>query len=206
MITASQNTLTLCGKVHDCPSFSHQSHGERFMHFPLIVKRLSDTSDIINVIVNEKKLKSLELSPDDFISVSGELRSFNNKSGIGSRLVITAYAHELSHHTEEYLNELTLSGVVCKEPVYRKTPLGREICDLMLAINRRYGRADYLPCIAWGRNAYISSLFTVGSCVNIIGRIQSRNYIKLIDGVEHPRVTYEVSISSISENSNTIIS
>ncbi len=206
MIIASQNSLTLCGRVYDVPVFSHQSHGESFMRFPLVVKRLSEASDTINVLVNEKNLKNLEITQGDFISVSGELRSFNNKSGIGSRLVITAYAREISHHTEEYLNELTLSGVVCKEPIYRKTPLGREICDLMLAINRRYGRADYLPCIAWGRNAYIASLFEVGSCVNITGRIQSRNYIKLIDGVEHPRVTYEVSISSISENTNAIIS
>lgn len=206
MTITSQNNLLLCGKVSESPVFSHQSHGENFMRFPLIIERLSNTSDIINVLANEKKLNDLEMKIGDFVSVLGQLRSFNNKSGVGSRLIITAYAREISNHTQEYLNELSLSGVVCKEPIYRKTPLGREICDLMLAINRRYGRADYIPCIAWGRNAYIASQFTIGSCVKLTGRVQSRNYIKLIDGIEYPRVTYEVSISSISENTDTIIS
>lgn len=206
MIIASKNNLSLCGKVGSVPEFSHQSHGETFKRFPLIIERLSKAYDVINVLVNEKQLKENELNPGDFVSVSGELRSFNNKSGSGSKLVITAFARDIALHTQEYLNELSLTGVICKAPIYRKTPLGREICDLMLAINRRYGRADYLPCIAWGRNAYISSLFSVGTCVEITGRIQSRNYIKMIDGIEHPKITYEVSISSICENNNEIIS
>jgi len=200
MAVISQNSLHLCGRIEATPLFSHYSHGEKFSIFPIVIERLSQTCDIINIIANDNILKCLELKVGDFISLSGELRSFNNKSGVGSRLVVTAYAREIYMNTAEYKNELSLSGVICKKPVYRKTPLGREICDLMLAVNRRYGRADYLPCIAWGRNAYYASQLPVGLCVDITGRIQSRKYVKLIDGVEHPRVTYEVSISSIVQN------
>ncbi len=207
MTVTSNNSLHLCGKIVDTPFFSHISHGESFKSFSVAIQRLSKAYDVINVLANESLLQHLDLCSGDFVSINGELRSFNNKSGTGSRLVITAFAKEITCNSMEYSNELSLAGVLCKAPVYRRTPLGREICDLMIAINRRYGRSDYLPCIAWGKNAHIASEFPTGATLNITGRIQSRNYIKLLDGIEYPKTTYEVSISSISEiNNNTIIS
>lgn len=200
MINQSKNAVILCGTPESNPIFSHESHGERFLTFPILVKRLSQTADRINVLVNETLISNMEITPGDFIRISGELRSFNNKSGSGSKLIITAYAKEIEPFEPIYANELELTGVICKNPIYRKTPLGREICDLMLAINRRYGRADYLPCIAWGRNAYSASQLAIGTTVSITGRIQSRNYIKVMDGVEYPKTTYEVSVSTIDKN------
>lgn len=207
MTVSSNNSLHLCGKLIDAPVFSHASHGENFKCFTLAIERLSKAYDTINVLANETLLEGLELTTGDFVSIAGELRSFNNKTGVGNRLIVTAFAKEISHGTTEYVNELSLTGTLCKSPIYRRTPLGREICDLMLAINRKYGRSDYLPCIAWGKNALIASEFPTGSVLNITGRIQSRDYIKLIDGIEHQKTTYEVSISSVSQsNPNTIIS
>lgn len=197
MTIQSENVLALCGQVASAPVFSHQSHGERFFTFALKVQRLSKAYDIINILAREQDILAAKLKEEDFVRIDGELRSFNNKSGVGNRLVITGFAKELRQSEPCHVNELSLSGVICKEPIYRKTPLGREICDLMLAINRRYGRADYLPCIVWGKNAYACSELRTGCSVRITGRIQSREYIKVLDGVEQTRVTYEVSVSAI---------
>jgi primosomal replication protein N len=128
------------------------------------------------------------------VRVNGEVRSFNNKSGQGSRLVITVYARAICLSEEEHSNRLWMGGVLCKQPVYRRTPLGREICDLMLAVNRRYGRADYLPCIAWGSLAQQCASLSVGDGVRLEGRLQSRCYTKVVDGGEEQRVAFEVSI------------
>ena len=197
MIQESQNTLRLCGQITGPIQFSHESHGERFSIFPICTQRLSEVRDFVNVLARESVVEQLRLCQGDFIQLSGELRSFNNKTGTGTRLVITAYAKELEKVPDGNQNDLTLIGVVCKQPIYRKTPLGREICDLMLAINRRYGRADYLPCIVWGKNAFVCSELRVGCKVHITGRVQSREYVKMIDGIEHTKTTYEVSVSSI---------
>ena len=193
----SENSLILAGEIIDTPAFSHETHDARFMRFSLNVERLSKVSDKITVLVREEALCEINATVGDFVEIIGELRSFNNKSGVGNRLVINAFVREIKKCEREYKNELKLCGVLCKSPVYRKTPLGREICDLMIAINRRYGRADYLPCIVWGKNAHHASTFDVGDGVCILGRIQSREYIKTIDDVSETRTTYEVSVSSI---------
>lgn len=198
MIFQTENTLNLSGSIESKPTFSHESHGVSFYTFPLNVMRLSKAYDRITVLVREDQLLSISHNTGDFVKIKGELRSFNNKSGVGSRLLITAFVREIENIDFDYQNELTLRGVICKPPVYRKTPLGREICDLMLAINRKYGRADYLPCIAWGRNAYIASDYHVGDLVHVNGRIQSREYIKTFDDTSEVRTTYEVSISEIN--------
>lgn len=198
MIFRAENSLKLAGEIADTPVFSHETHGMRFMSFPLTVMRLSQAFDRITVLARVELLEQIKASRGDFVSLSGELRSFNNKSGIGSRLIITAFAREIDHAPSEYQNELILCGVLCKPPVYRKTPLGREICDLMLAVNRRYGRADYIPCIVWGKNAYAASDYRVGDCVRMIGRVQSREYIKTIGDKSETRTTYEVSVTEIN--------
>lgn len=198
MIFRTENSLKLTGEIADTPVFSHETHETRFMSFPLTVMRLSQVADRITVLVREDLLDQISNNIGDFVSLTGELRSFNNKSGIGSRLVITAFAREIENAPHEYENELKLCGVLCKPPVYRKTPLGREICDLMLAINRRYGRTDYLPCIVWGKNAYAASDYHVGDAVSITGRVQSREYIKTVGDSSETRTTYEVSVTEIS--------
>ncbi|MEG2377802.1 MAG: single-stranded DNA-binding protein [Clostridia bacterium] len=197
MIFQSENLLTLAGQVASSPVFSHESHNERFVSFNLRIERLSKACDIIKVIVHEEKIHALQPAIGDFVELAGELRSFNNKSGIGSRLIVTAYVRTISTCEAVFKNELTISGIICKKPVYRKTPLGREICDIMLAINRRYGRADYLPCIVWGKNAFSASDLRIGCPVTILGRVQSREYVKTIDAAQETRVTYEVSVSKI---------
>lgn len=198
MTFQTENSLTLAGKIAAEPVFSHESHGERFFTFPLKVMRLSKVFDTITILIHENKLQNISMNAGDFVLIHGELRSFNNKSGIGSRLIITAFAKEIINTTYEYKNELLICGVICKEPIYRKTPLGREICDLMIAINRRYGRADYLPCIVWGKNAFTASDLRVGTKVNILGRVQSREYIKTIGDKSETRITYEVSITELT--------
>ena len=129
----------------------------------------------------------------------GELRSFNNKSGKGSKLVISVFAREISFTGEEDKNSVILIGTLCKPPNLRRTPMGREICDLMLAVNRKYGRSDYLPCIAWGRNAELASTWSVGKEIKITGRIQSRKYIKIENGEGIEKVAFEVSVISFED-------
>lgn len=192
-----ENTLILAGEVVTPPSFSHKTHECTFLHFTLSIFRLSGTCDKISVLAESSLLDGKNIIPGDFVEICGELRSYNNKSGIGNKLIVTAFARSVSIVANLHKNELKLSGTICKTPTYRRTPLGREICDLMVAINRKYGRADYLPCISWGKNAQIASSFSVGDNISICGRVQSREYIKVIDGVNQVRTTYEVSVSII---------
>ncbi len=199
MIFRTENSLRLTGEVADTPVFSHETHETRFFRLPLDVMRLSCVPDHIPVLVREELLRDVSCQPGDFITLGGELRSFNNKSGVGSRLVITAFARELSAAArDEFCNELHLCGALCKPPIYRKTPLGREICDLMLAINRRYGRADYIPCIAWGKNAHAAKALCVSDRVMVNGRVQSREYIKTLGDTSETRTTYEVSVAELT--------
>ena len=192
------NYAMLRGTVSEKPRFSHEARGERFFQFSLDVARLSGTVDTIHVIAREQLLDKLELDPEagseTKLCVRGELRSFNNKSGVGPRLVITVFARELWLDEGEDENEIVLSGTLCKTPTHRITPMGREICDLMLAVNRRYGRSDYLPCIVWGLSAREAACWDVGDAVTLTGRIQSRKYTKLIDGESVEKVAYEVSV------------
>ena len=144
---------------------------------------------------------SADLKPSraGLIRIAGEVRSFNNHSGEGSKLVISVFARELSPpETPVWVNEVELTGTLCKSPNRRTTPMGREICDLMLAVNRLYGRSDYLPCIVWGQNARRAALWDVGTRVHLLGRIQSREYIKNLDGQAVRRTAYEISVSDIA--------
>jgi len=191
-----QNQILLRGQVAQAPVFSHESHSTRFWTFPLSVPRLSGVADTLNLLVREELVQGL--SAGDRISVNGTVRSFNNRSGSGSRLVITVLVHTLSPWEGPPENALTLSGTLCKPPIFRRTPLGREISDLMLAVPRRYGRAtDFLPCIAWGSLAAQTAQFTVGSPLCLEGRLQSRTYTKLIDAHPVEKVAYEISILSL---------
>ena len=191
------NYAMLRGAVPVPPAFSHESRGERFYRFSLDVCRLSGAVDSIHIIARESLLESLEPNGAEALRVVGELRSFNNKSGVGPRLVITVFARELYLENGADENRVELSGVLCRPPVYRVTPLGREICDFMLAVRRRYCRSDYLPCIAWGASARAAAQWPVGAAVRLEGRIQSRVYQKTENGVALEKVAYEVSIIRI---------
>ena len=191
-----RNHAVLRGILAAAPAISHMSRGERFFIFPVETRRLSGTADTINVIARESLLRSAEIMEAGRIQVTGELRSFNNKRGEGARLVITVFAKELGFTDGEDMNVIELAGTLCKPPNLRVTPMGRDICDLMLAVNRRCGRSDYLPCICWGRRAREYSQLQVGDRLSLTGRIQSRPYIKLIEGEPVEKVAYEVSIQA----------
>ena len=191
-----RNHAVLRGILAAAPAFSHMSRGERFFIFPVETRRLSGTADTINVIARESLLRSAEIMEAGRIQVTGELRSFNNKRGEGARLVITVFANQPAPTDGEDMNVIELAGTLCKPPNLRVTPMGRDICDLMLAVNRRCGRSDYLPCICWGRRAREYSQLQVGDRLSLTGRIQSRPYIKLIEGEPVEKVAYEVSIQA----------
>ena len=172
----NENQAVLRGTVAAAPVPSHENHGVPYYIFPLCVLRLSGWEDRVNVIAAKPLLEQCPLSPGMEVEVQGQVRSFNNKSGQGSRLVITLFAQGLRPaQGEEHENSLQLAGVLCKPPVLRRTPLGREICDLMLAVNRRYGRADYLPCIAWGALAQRCGALGVGDGMRIGGRLNKKS-------------------------------
>ena len=178
---------------------SHVNHGCAFFLFPLSVLRLSGQPDKLQVIAPQPLLDALPVSPGDTVTVAGQLRSFNNNSGQGSRLVISVFAQTLTAGGAGPLNRIQLSGILCKQPVLRRTPLGREICDMILAVNRRYGRADYLPCIAWGAVAQQAACLHTGQRFTAEGRVQSRVYTKNENGVLTDRTAYEVSIMRPAE-------
>ena len=195
----SQNYVELWGIAGSAPAFSHENHARRFDKFPLRVERLSGQSDVPVIVAGEALLRTCPVSEGQSLRVTGQLRSFNNKSGQGSKLVISVFARELSPpETPVWVNEVELTGTLCKSPNRRTTPMGREICDLMLAVNRLYGRSDYLPCIVWGQNARRAALWDVGTRVHLLGRIQSREYIKNLDGQAVRRTAYEISVSDIA--------
>ena len=195
----SRNTARLCGVIAAAPVFSHSGRGECFYTFPLEVARLSGATDKINIIVRDELMESIQLCEAEKICVVGELRSFNNKSGEGAKLVITVFAKELYLCDDDDLNEVHLIGTLCKKPNLRMTPMGRDICALMLAVNRRYGRSDYLPCITWGLKAREAAEWGTGTMVTLEGRIQSRNYIKIVGGDPVEKTAFEVSVTDIAE-------
>jgi len=188
------NRTALCGTVYSAPQFSHRNHGQDFFTFILRIPRLSGQEDLLRIIAGQTLLESCSPAVGDTVTILGQLRSFNNKSGEGSRLVISVFAHSLQPGGDVPQNVIRLQGVLCKEPVLRRTPMGREICDVILAVNRRYGRADYLPCIAWGAVAQQVAQLQVGDLYALEGRIQSRIYHKLEDGVPVEHTAYEVSV------------
>ena len=193
------NRVQLCGTVDSAPALSHVNHGVTFYKFTLAVERLSGLADKLTVIAAQPLLESAAIREGDTATVRGQLRSFNNKSGQGSRLVISVFAQTLTPDEGQPLNRIFLSGILCKQPILRRTPLGREICDMILAVNRRYGRADYLPCIAWGAVAQQTALLHTGQRLTVEGRVQSRVYTKNDNGVLTDRTAYEVSIMRPAE-------
>lgn len=193
----TNNLAVLCGTVSERPSFSHCSRSESFFTFPLEVMRLSGAYDKINIIAREELISGLEVGEGEKLRIVGELRSFNNKSGEGAKLIISVYAKEAVFCDDDDENRIALIGTLCKAPNLRTTPMGRDICDLMLAVNRRYGRSDYLPCITWGAKAREASEWDVGTVIELEGRIQSRGYIKLIDNKPVEKTAFEVSVTDI---------
>ena len=193
----ANNYVKLCGVMASGPVFSHSSRGLDFYLFPLTVERLSGNTDTIHILVRQEQLASLEPGENGKLCVVGEIRSFNSRRSTGARLVITVLARELCFCDEEDTNLVTLSGTLCKAPNLRTTPMGREICDLMLAVNRPYGRSDYLPCICWGVRARESSRWEVGNRVRLEGRIQSRDYIKLTEDGPVQRTAFEISATDV---------
>ena len=196
------NQVTVSGIACDYPEFSHEVYGERFYIFTLSVPRLSDASDNIKVIVSERLFGSrFEISPDVGITVSGQFRSYNNYSGEGSRLILTVFAKDIRLSEEEDMenpNKIFLDGYICKPPIYRVTPFGREIADILIAVNRSYNKSDYIPAIAWGRNARFCQDIAIGTKIRIRGRIQSREYQKHIDeDTVTTKTAYEVSIGKM---------
>lgn len=196
---SSENRAMLRGVVLGQPVYSHSNHGEAYSVFPLCIPRLSGARDCANVVVSACQLRQCPVQPGMRVEVTGEVRSFNNRSGRGSRLVITLFAKTLCCTQEEAANQLVLTGVLCKPPVLRCTPLGRDICDMILAVNRRYGRADYLPCIVWGALAVACSELCVGDMVRLEGRFQSREYRKIVDGVAEERTAFEISVMKLEK-------
>ena len=192
-----KNAVVLCGAVQSEPVFSHENHGERFYRFPLAVRRLSGQQDCLWVLVTTGQVRTLGCLKGRRMKVEGQLRSFNNKSGQGSKLVISVLARTIVETLEEDRNCVHLTGALCKPPVLRRTPLGRCICDVMLAVNRRYGRADYLPCIAWGQVAVRVGQMQVGNVLALEGRLQSRQYTKVLEDCSEVRTAFEVSIMQL---------
>lgn len=194
----NENRARLTGQAMEEPEYSHTNHGEDFFRFPLRSRRLSGAADQLNLLVSRTVLERQSVHPGDRLTAEGEVRSYNNRSGVGSRLVITLFTKQLTPAGQEPDdNRLTLAGVLCKPPNYRTTPLGREICDLMLAVNRKYGRADYLPCIAWGVLAQRAADLSVGDGLRLEGRLQSRAYTKVTETGQVKRVAFEVSIMTM---------
>ena len=198
MTTQTRNEVLLEGTALEAPVLSHENHGTRFYRFPLEVPRLSGTPDTLPVLLPEPLLDTVHTEAP--LRVQGQLRSFNNRSGVGNRLVLTVYAQAIQPGTGEPCNRILLSGALCKPPIFRRTPLGGSICDLMLAVSRRYGRADYLPVIAWGQLAVRAARLQVGDPLSLEGRVQSRAYRKVLeDGSIQDRVAYEVSAMHLLE-------
>ncbi|MDR2044997.1 MAG: single-stranded DNA-binding protein [Clostridium sp.] len=196
------NQVTVMGEIIDDFSYSHEIFGEGFYMMDVKVQRLSESIDIIPVMVSERLLDVSASYKGLFICVNGQFRSYNRHEERKNRLVLSVFAREIEFvdEIEESVksNQIFLDGYVCKEPIYRKTPLGREIADILLAVNRPYGKSDYIPCICWGRNARFAGNFKVGDRCNVWGRIQSREYMKkLSDESAERRVAFEVSVSKL---------
>lgn len=197
-MNTENNYTKLCGTMAGSPVFSHLSRSQEFYTFQLEVERLSGNFDTLNVIVRRSQLPELQGHEGEKLCVIGQVRTFNNRRGEGAKLVITVFARELYFCDDEDSNLVMLRGTLCKLPNLRTTPMGRDICDLMLAVNRSYSRSDYLPCICWGRQAQQVCLWGVGTQVQLSGRLQSRHYIKLTEHGSVERTAFEVSVTEIS--------
>lgn len=215
---SENNQLVLVGKVTSDKRLSHEIYGEKFYIFDLSVPRLSGNADNIPITISERLLLEEDLEVGKNVVIEGQFRSYNSFENEKNRLVLTVFAKEIKFaqdQEEEFKptkentsNEVVLDGFICKKPIYRKTPFGREIADILLAVNRAYNKSDYIPCIAWGRNARFCENIPVGTEVRIIGRVQSRQYEKKYeDGTSEVKIAYEVSVASLevinqAENTN----
>lgn len=208
MITnyTENNYLVLIGNIISEKTFSHEIYGESFYLFNLEVPRLSGNEDIIPITISERLIANFDLSIGKKVVIEGQFRSYNSYENERNRLVLTVFAKDIIEYKEEneenkkekVSNEVVLNGYICKKPIYRQTPFGREIADILLAVNRAYNKSDYIPCIAWGRNARFCENMEVGTEVKIVGRVQSRTYEKKFeDGRIEQRVAYEVSVGSL---------
>jgi len=197
------NQATLIGTIDDELTFSHQIYSENFFIFTLKVPRLSGTFDYIKVLASERLLCDFTYKPGKYIEVNGQFRSYNSTDENSNKLVLTVFAkdiHEFSEESPKNPNSLYLDGYICKAPVYRTTPFGREITDMLLAVNRTYNKSDYIPVIAWGRNARFCNNLEVGQRIKVWGRIQSRTYQKHISDDEViTKIAYEVSINRLEK-------
>ena len=201
------NSLVLMGKVANEKTFSHEIYGEKFYQFSLSVPRLSGNADNIPITISERLFRDEDIAVGKNVKGNGQFRSYNGYENNKNRLVLTVFVKDIEFlpDGDEVLtdkdvvsNEVDLTGFICKPPIYRQTPFGREITDILIAVNRAYNKSDYIPCIAWGRNARFCSKMPVGTEVKVTGRVQSRNYEKKYeDGTVEQRVAYEVSVSNL---------
>ena len=195
----ANNHAEVIGIISGEPKISHEVYGEKFYIFTLEIPRLSGTSDNVKVMVSDRLLSDMTLSIGDTVDIEGQFRSYNDYENGENRLILTVFAKDIRYAgsgTDKNPNSLYLNGFICKEPVYRTTPFGREITDLLLAVNRSYNKSDYIPVIAWGRNARYCKNINIGDNIRIWGRIQSRNYQKHISEEEViEKTAYEVSVS-----------
>ena len=203
------NYLTLVGKVTGEKKFSHEIYGEKFYRFSLSIARLSGNADIIPITISERLITDETLKEGKKLLIKGQFRSYNSFENERNKLILTVFAKDVIEveeneedsdivKKESITNEVVLIGFICKKPIYRQTPFGREIADILLAVNRAYNKSDYIPCIAWGRNARFSQNLEVGTKVKVVGRVQSREYEKKYeDGTSEVKVAYEVSIGSL---------
>ena len=199
-VLPENNTVQIAGEIVAGCVFSHEVYGEGFYTFQVSSERLSDRADVLPITVSERLIDRELLQVGAKVKITGQLRSYNNYNSKKNRLVLTVFAREICLAAEEAVkheNQIFLNGFLCKPPIYRKTPLGREIADILVAVNRAYNKSDYIPCIAWGRNARYMANLEVGVNVRIWGRVQSRIYQKRLGEVVEDRTAYEVSVSKI---------
>ncbi len=196
------NKVSITGEIVSDFRYSHQVYGEGFYIVDVAVSRLSELADIVPLMVSERLVDVTQSYIGRIVEASGQFRSYNRHEETRNRLVLSIFVREWEFLEENLesgkTNQIFLDGFICKEPIYRKTPLGREIADLLIAVNRPYGKSDYIPCIAWGRNARYASSFEVGGRIQIWGRVQSREYVKKINEEEiEKHIAYEVSVSKL---------
>lgn len=199
---SQNNYIMLVGKITGEKKFSHEIYGESFFNFDLEIPRLSGISDIIPITISERLIANFDLSLGKQVVIEGQFRSYNTYEDSKSRLILTVFVKEIREKGEDeeikVPNEVQLVGHICRKPIYRKTPFGREIADILVAVNRAYNKSDYIPCITWGRNARFCENMQIGTELRLVGRVQSRPYEKKHeDGTVEQRTAYEVSISSL---------
>ncbi len=209
-MNTENNKVLISGTVASEPEFSHEVYEEMFFTFMLDTPRLSEAKDTIKITISEKFLSGDGIKIGDNVKIDGQFRSYNNFSNIGNRLILTVFVKDIEKLDPsddlENLNSIFLNGYICKQPIYRTTPFGREIADILLAVNRSYNKSDYIPCIAWGRNAKYAETLNIGDNVTIKGRIQSREYQKKLNETDfESKTAYEVSVAKLERISEKVV-